>query len=455
MILGGQADWNLRIGGRPRRVYDSRMLATFTLLLALTLMQPAAAPAAADSAAGAAADQSSQASESVPVPVPPASGKALRYYASGNVLWVVDQIVSNAVLALILFTGFSAVLRRWAQRIGRKWLFTLLAYFVLFTVFTSIVTLPLTYYEEFAREHAYGLSNQTLQKWWSDTLIALAVTCVAGGLFLWVPYLLLWKSPRRWWLYTAVAAIPFIIVANLVAPIWIAPLFNTFEPMRDRQLEARILSLADRAGIEGSRVFQVNKSVDTKTVNAYVAGLWQTKRIVLWDTIIQRMNQRELLFVMGHEMGHYVLGHVWQLIVVSSLLLLIALYGAYKTMGGAVRRWGDRFGFTDLADVASLPLLLLVTNLFSLVITPAELAFTRHIEHEADRFGLEITQWNHSAGTAFVKLQEDALANPWPGPIFKLWRASHPPLGERIEFSNSYHPWREGKPLVYADRFTH
>ena len=103
---------------------------------------------------------------------------------------------------------------------------------------------------------------------------------------LWVPYLLLRKSPRRWWLYTAAAAIPFIVVANLVAPIWIAPLFNTFEPMHDKALEARILSLADRAGIEDSRVFEVNKSVDTKTLNAYVAGVWQTKRIVLWDTII-------------------------------------------------------------------------------------------------------------------------------------------------------------------------
>jgi Zn-dependent protease with chaperone function len=200
-------------------------------------------------------------------------------------------------------------------------------------------------------------------------------------------------------------------------------------------------------------VYQVNKSVDTKTLNAYVAGIWGTKRIVLWDTIINRMDERELLFVMGHEMGHYVLGHIWQLIVVSSALLLLALYGAYLTMGGAVRRWGDRFGFTDLADVASLPLLLLVTNLLSLVITPLDMAFTRHVEHEADRFGLEITQSSHSAGTAFVKLQEDALANPRPGPLFKAWRASHPPLGERIEFSNSYHPWREGAPLAYGDRF--
>jgi Zn-dependent protease with chaperone function len=223
--------------------------------------------------------------------------------------------------------------------------------------------------------------------------------------------------------------------------------------MRDKALEARILALADRAGIEGGRVFEVDKSVDTKTLNAYVAGLWQTKRIVLWDTAIARMDDRELLFVMGHEMGHYVLGHVWQMVGLSSVLILVLLYAAYKTMGAIVARWAHRFGFSDIADVASLPLLLLVTSVFSLAIAPVQLALARHLEHEADRFGLEITQTNHSAGTAFVKLQEDALGNPWPGTLFKLWRASHPPLGERIEFSNDYHPWREGAPLRYADRF--
>jgi len=421
------------------------MFAAFALAFALSAAQSAAAPPAKPSPAAI--------SEATPVTVPPATPEALRYYASGNWLWALDQVVGIVLLAVILFCGASARLRTWAQLIGRKWFFTIAVYFALFMILTFIVTLPLTYYVEFVRQHDYGLSNQTLQKWWTDSLIGLAVSCVAGAVFLWVPYLLLRKSPRRWWLYTAAAAIPFIVVANLVAPIWIAPLFNTFEPMHDKALEARILSLADRAGIEDSRVFEVNKSVDTKTLNAYVAGVWQTKRIVLWDTIIARLDERELLFVMGHEMGHYVLAHVWQMVALSSLFILVVLYAAYKTMGAIVARWGHRFGFSDIADVASLPLLLLVTSVFSLAIAPAQLALTRHLEHEADRFGLEITQANHSAGTAFVKLQQEALANPWPGPLFKLWRASHPPLGERIVFSNEYHPWREGGPMRYADRF--
>jgi len=334
-----------------------------------------------------------------------------------------------------------------------SWFFTIVAYFVLFTVVTTIVDLPLSYYTEYVRQHAYGLSNQTFGKWFGDTLKSLAVACVVGALVMWVPYLLLRRSPRRWWLYTAIALVPFIVLANLVAPIWIAPLFNKFEPMQDKALEQKILTLADRAGIEGSRVYQVNKSVDTKTLNAYVAGLFGTKRIVLWDTTLKRMTDRELLFVMGHEMGHYVLHHVWQAIAFSVLVLAASLYVAYRTADAVIARYGSRWGFTSLADVASLPLLLLLMSAFGLVVTPLELAFTRHLEHEADRFGLEITQTNHSAGTAFVKLQQDALANPRPGLLYKIFRESHPPLGERIDFANQYHPWTSGQPLEYGGRF--
>jgi Zn-dependent protease with chaperone function len=422
------------------------------MLLALVFAAALGGSAAAQPPPGP-APRAAAVDETAPVEVPPASDTAMAYYRSGNLLWVADLVWSIALLVVILGTGFSARLRDWAARLGRRWFFTLVIYYVLFTAITAIVDLPRAYYEEFVRQHAYGLSNQTGAKWWSDTLISLALSCVIGALVLWVPYLLLRKSPRRWWLYTGIALIPFIVAANIIAPIWIAPLFNTFEPMHDKALEAQILVMADRAGIEGSRVFEVNKSVDTKTLNAYVAGLFNTKRIVLWDTIIRRMTPPELLFVMGHEMGHYVLGHIWYGVALNAFLLIASLYAAYRTAGAVLARWGDRFGFTTLADTASLPLLLLLISVFSLVVTPLANAFSRHIEHEADRFGLEMTQANHSAGVAFVKLQEDALANPRPGLLFTLWRENHPPLGERIDFTNEYHPWRDGRPLAYGDKF--
>jgi STE24 endopeptidase len=303
------------------------------------------------------------------------------------------------------------------------------------------------------REHAYGLSHQTLAKWWGDSLKGLLVGMVTGVLFLWIPYLLLKKSPRRWWLYSALLAVPLMVFGMLVSPVLIDPLFNDFGPMKDKALEAKILALADRAGIEGSRVYVVNKSVETTAVNAYVTGFFQTKRIVLWDTILAKLNERELLVVVGHEMGHYVLHHIMTGIIFAFFVILASLYFSHRLAGRLMARYGSRFGFDRLSDFASLPLLLLLAGIFSFAASPLTLAFSRYQEHEADRFALEITRDNHDAATAFVKLQRENLAIPRPGPIYILWRASHPPIGDRIDFCNEYRPWETGQPLKYGSYF--
>ena len=394
-----------------------------------------------------------QQAESGPVAVPEPSEKALSYFRSGNVLWGVNTIWGLLIPAAFLLTGLSARIRNWAQKLGRKWFFIIGLYFAIFALITFVIDFPLAYYQGFVREHAYELSNQTFGKWFGDSLKALLVSIVMGFLFLWIPYLLLKRSPRRWWLYTGLLTVPFLFFVMLVSPIWIDPLFNDYGAMNDQALEAKILALAEKSGIEGGRVFEVNKSVDTQTVNAYVTGFLGTKRIVLWDTIIAKLSEQELLFVMGHEMGHYVLGHVVKGIFFFSLLILVMLYAAYRTAGGLIHRFKDRFGFDQLSDVASLPLILLLMNVFFFAVTPVALTFTRYMEHEADRFGLEVTQRNRAAATAFVKLQEENLAVPRPGWLYKLWRSSHPTLGDRIDFCNTYRPWMEGTPLKYESLF--
>jgi Zn-dependent protease with chaperone function len=391
--------------------------------------------------------------DSGPVEVPPATLKAMLYYRSGNVLWAVDVLLGLLIPSAFVFTGFSARLRDLARRIGRNWFFTLVAYFVLFSLISFVIGLPWAYYTEFIRQHDYGLSNQSFAKWFGDSLKGLIVGLIIGSLFLWVPFLLLRKSPRRWWLYTSILMVPFLLLLLVAAPIWVDPLFNEFGPMKDRALEQRILALADRAGIEGSRVFEVNKSVDTKAVSAYVAGLFGTKRIVLWDTIIAKLSPRELLTVMGHEMGHYVLGHVPKTVAFLSLLILATLYLAHRTAGFFFSRYSGRMAFASLSDIAALPLLILLSNLFSFLMVPAALAYSRHNEHEADRFALEVTRDNHAFGKAFVKLQTENLGNPRPGWLYVFWRASHPPIGARIDFSNEYRPWEQGGTLRYEKLF--
>ncbi len=382
-----------------------------------------------------------------PVEVPAPSRRALRYYRGNNAIWCVEQALSIALPLLLLFTGFSASLRTFASQLARGRFYpTLAIYFVLLSLLLFLVELPLSYYIGFAREHAYGLSNQRLAKWAGDQAKSLGVGVLVGLLVLWVPYLLLAKSPQRWWLWTSALALPFYTVTLLIAPLWIAPLFNKFGPMKDKVLEAEVLAEARRAGVEGARVFEVNKSVDTAKVNAYVTGVGGSKRIVLWDTLLARLSPAQVKYVVGHELGHYVLGHVWTSVLLSTFLTFIGLFGAHRLSGFFLRHFGDRMGFHQLSDVASLPLLMLLLTVFSLAITPAALAFSRYHEREADRFGLELTHDNHDAATAFVALQQQNLAVPRPGLLYKIFRASHPPIGERVDFINNYRPWERGEP---------
>lgn len=416
----------------------------FVLLqsLGFSQAQPASPPASAAITA-----------ESAPVAVPEPGALALRRYQTSNGWWCVRTFWDLTVPALILFTGLSARLRDLARRLGRKWFFALCLYVLLLTAVFYVLTLPLDYYLGFARSHFYGLSNQTFSKWLNDSLMEQGAMVVVGWLVLWLPYLLIRKSPRRWWLYAGFAMILVYFAGQLARPLVFDPLFNNFTDIQDKQLERKILALAERAGIHGSRVYEVKKSVDTKTVNAYVTGFLGTKRIVLWDTALAKLNEHELLFVMGHEMGHYALGHVVKGILCLAALTFVALYGIHIFASGTIHRCKNRFGFDEPADMASLPLMILLLHIFSLVLTPTGFAYSRHLEHEADRFGLELTRFNHSAATGFARLQEENLSMPRPGWFYTIWRGTHPSIGDRIDFFNSYKPWETGQPLQYDSLF--
>jgi STE24 endopeptidase len=387
------------------------------------------------------------------VAVPPPSEQAIRYHRSGNVLWAVETSLGLLIPALLLFTGFSARIRNLARRGGRRWFATVTLYAVLFTLFTALLTLPLAYYGGYLRQHEYGLSNQSFGRWIGEWLKGVALGGVGLAFVLWIPYVLLRRSPKLWWLYAGLATIPIATLLLIITPIWVDPVFNEFGPMQDKALESRILALAQRAGIEGSRVYQVNKSADTKAVNAYVTGVGGTKRIVLWDTMLDKLEPDEILFVTAHEMGHFVLRHTLAIILGAALLTTASLYVVHRLAGGLIGRFSRRFGFDQLSDVASFPLLILLGSIVSLILTPAVLAFSRYQEHEADRFALEITRNNRAAGMTFVRLQEENLSVPRPGPLYMLWRGSHPALGERVDFANRYRPWESGKELRYDHLF--
>ncbi len=391
--------------------------------------------------------------ESGNVIVPPASDKAMSYYNSGNVVWILGTVQGLLLPLLLLFTGISARMRNLARKIGKKWFFTIVIYYAIFSITMFFLEFPLDYYAGFIRPHDYGLSNQSFFRWGGNNLKSLGLDILGGAVFLWIPYLLLKRSPRRWYLYSGLLSIPFAFLMLIITPIWISPLFNNYGPMQDKNLEMKIQELAARAGIEGSRIFEVDKSQDTKTVNAYVTGFMGSSRIVLWDTIIERLDEDELLFVMGHEMGHYVLAHQIESVFFISILIIASLYFANKVSFSIIHKYSGHFGFSELADIASLPLILFLMTLFSLIVDPITNSYSRYKEKEADRFGLEITKDNKAAASAFIKLQSENLANPYPGVLYIMWRSSHPPIGKRVEFINNYRPWETGEELIYGHYF--
>jgi Zn-dependent protease with chaperone function len=385
-----------------------------------------------------------------PLEVPPPTPDAVRYYRSGHFLWAAGVALGVAVPALVLWSGLAAALRTRVERVAPAWPLAAALFAALYLVLDWLVTLPFSHYVGFVRQHAYGMSTQTLGRWLGESAIGLGVAIATAAAFAWVPYGLLRRLPRTWWLATGALLVPFLLLVMLVKPIWIDPLTDRFGRMRDAATEESILALAARAGIEGARVFEVAKSEDTSRVNAYVTGFGATKRIVLWDTLLAKLPPHAVLVVMGHEMGHYVLRHVVIGICVYAALATLALGLVHVLARAALARFGARLGLRGLADPAALPLLLALGAAVQLAVLPAALAFSRHQEHEADRFALEITRDNRACAEAFIGLQANNLGYPRPDRWVVWLRGSHPPLGERIDFCNDYRPWERGEPLRYA-----
>jgi len=377
--------------------------------------------------------------------------EARRYARTRQALAFVDPFYALLVAAIILFTGLSARMRNVATSVGTfRYVHTLL-YFVLYVLVSWVLTFPLNVYTGYVMEHQYDLSNQNFGAWIGDEGKALMLAVLLLGVVPVVHVAYRTLKLKRWWLPLSLGALPLFVVSVLITPIVIEPVFNKFTPLHDAVLRDKIVALAEKAGIPGRNVYEVDKSRQTKKFNAYVNGFGATQRIVLWDTTLKGMSQEEILFVMGHEMGHYVLKHIWKGIAFYWLLLSAILFLLNRGLSGVIARFGPRWGFSEVGDLASVPLLIAGIGLVSFLAQPLSNSFGRGVEHEADVFGLEVTQLNGPAAGAFIKLGAENKSDPEPSPFIRAWLYDHPPLIERVTFALDYHPWTEGKP----NRFFH
>ena len=389
--------------------------------------------------------------------------KAVAYSRAGYTLYFLSYFLSIFVLILVLRLGVAAKFRDLAESLTeRRWLQGFI-FVPLLVVSCDVVDLPVRLYW-----HALSLRyEQSVQRWgswfWDWTKEELVGTAFALGLSL-ILFAVMRRSPRRWWLYFWLAALPILLGTIFIEPVVIDPLFNKFEPL-DRshpELVSQIQRLTQRAGvpIPRERIFLMRASVKTNQLNAYVTGVGASKRVVIWDTTIEKMSNDETQFIIGHELGHYVMRHVWQGFLFGAAGLFAALYLIFRGLHWSLDHWGRDWKILGSEDWAALAAFLLLLQIIMFIALPVVNGISRMQEHAADVYGLEVIHGivpnsEEVAAHAFQILGEVDLADPNPSAFIRFWLYSHPPLADRLVFAHSYDPWSKGASPKYVKILEH
>ncbi|HLW82763.1 MAG TPA: M48 family metallopeptidase [Candidatus Acidoferrales bacterium] len=379
--------------------------------------------------------------------------KAVKYSRAQYILYFVDFVWGVIVLLLILHWRIAPKYRDWAETTTKRRFLQAVIFTPILLLTIAIFELPTDIYGHWL-SRSYGLSVQGWSSWAGDWAKSEIISFVMGIILVWILYAVIRRSPRRWWFYFWLAALPILLFVTFLSPLVIDPMFNKFEPLQqtDPQLVTALEEVVHRAGmhIPPERMFLMKASEKTKAVDAYVTGFGASKRVVVWDTTIQKMTVPETMFVFGHEMGHYVLGHIYKGMIFGAALAFVLLYLGFRGMLWTLSRRSSAWGIRGTDDWASLPVLLLWVTILSFLASPITNTYSRHDEHQADQYGLEVTHGlipdsSQVAARAFQILGEVDLADPHPNPFIKVWLLSHPPLAERVKFALTYDPWAQGK----------
>jgi STE24 endopeptidase len=353
---------------------------------------------------------------------------------------------------LVIGAKLAAKYRDIAERISSRRFLQAAVFSPLLILTVAALSSPMDIFGH-ALARSYGLSVQGWGSWAWDWTKALCVNMIVGSIMIWLLYVVVRRSPRRWWLYFWALSLPVGLFLFFLQPIVVDPLFHKFEPLerRDPALVASLQEMSRRAGenIPPAQMFWMGAGEKTTELNAYVTGIGASKRIVVWDTTIAKMSTPQIVFVAGHEMGHYVLGHIPKQLAFEALFLFLLLYLGFRFVGWALLRWRQKWEIRGVDDWASLPVLILPLVVLSFAANPIVSAVSRHYEHQADQYGLEVTHGltpdsSQQAARAFQILGAVDLADPDPNPANVFLFYSHPPIADRVRFALAYDPWSRG-----------
>jgi STE24 endopeptidase len=352
------------------------------------------------------------------------------YFEGGYWLILWDFLYGAAVALLLLSTRLSSRMRSLAERLTRFQPLRTFAYWVQYLLVTTVLTFPLTVYEGFVREHQYALATQTFAPWLADQLKSLALGLLLGGLAITALFGIVRRLPRTWHIWGAVAGLGLTALFTMIFPVFIAPLFNQYTKLTDSTVRDPILSLARANGIPATEVYEVDASRQSTRISANVSGFLGTERITLNDNLLKRSTLPEIMSVMGHEMGHYVLNHVYKGLLFTLIVLVVFFAGLRRALDWSLARWGARWEIRGVSDPAVLPLAVLIVSIFSFLYTPIGNTVTRTMEYEADMFGLNAVRQPDAFATIALKLGEYRKLSP--GPIEEMLLFDHPSGRTRI-----------------------
>ncbi|MGA2355077.1 MAG: M48 family metallopeptidase [Terriglobales bacterium] len=336
------------------------------------------------------------------------------YFEGGYWMILWDFLYAAIVSLLLLNLRWSARMRDLAERVTRFRPVQTFVYWLQYLVLTSILLFPLSVYEDYFREHKYGLATQTFGPWMGDQLKNLAVNLVLGGLLTMMLFGIVRRLPRTWWIWGAIATLLFMVFTVLIAPVYIVPIFNKVTRLDDPKIVDPILSMARANGIPAKDVYTVDASKQTTRMSANVSGVANTMRITLNDNLLRRGSPEEIEAVMGHEMGHYVLHHVYKDTLFFSIVIVLFFAYLYRGLNWALERWGEKWQIRGVGDTAVLPLAVLLLLVVGFILTPILNTWTRTQEYEADMYGLNTSRQPDGFAQAAIHLGEYRKMNPGP-----------------------------------------
>ncbi len=376
----------------------------------------------------------------------PASAKARSdaYFEGGYWLILWDFLYGAVICLLLLNFRWSAGMRDLAETMTRRRGLQTFLYWVLYLLLTFVLGFPLAVYEGFIREWKYGLATQTFGGWMWDEVKGLGLSVLLGGIAVVLLFWVVRKVPRTWWIWGSVVSVVLMIFAIMIIPIFIVPTFNKVTRLDDPRVTKPILAMARANGIPAHDVWTMDASKQTTRMSANVSGFGQTMRITLNDNLLRRGSLEEIESVMGHEMGHYVLNHIYKDILFLGVVTVLAFAYLRWSLDWSLRRWGTKWGIRDVGDPAVLPLVVLLASIFFFVLTPIMNTHTRTEEAEADIFGINASRQPDGFAQAAIHLGEYRKMKP--GPVEEWIFFDHPSGYHRIHAAMQ---WKAENPQFF------